>query len=98
MAMFSNAWQSFSKIYWWEVFLTLSQSFSMKTRFMLESALSGFTHYVRSIPITLSVKKWHLGKPSNPCKRGNMDVKTVTMMMMSTPKHTVLLQCCASVA
>ena len=33
----------------------MSQSFSMKSHFMLESALSGITHYVRSIPITPSV-------------------------------------------
>ena len=35
-------------------FFTMSQSFSMKTRFVLESTY-GITHYVRSIPITLSV-------------------------------------------
>ena len=38
-------------------FFTMSQSFSMKTRFMPESALSRITHYVRSIPITLSVHR-----------------------------------------
>ena len=31
-------------------FITMSQSFNMKTRFMLESALYGITLYVRSIP------------------------------------------------
>ena len=57
MAMFSNAWQSFSKIYWWEVFFTMFQCFGMKTRFMLESALYGTTNYVRSIPNMLSVEE-----------------------------------------
>ena len=33
-----------------ESFFTKSQSSSMKTSFMLVSALSGITHYVRSIP------------------------------------------------
>ena len=28
------------------------------------------------------VEEWHFGKPSNPCKRGNTDVKTMMMMMM----------------
>jgi hypothetical protein len=28
------------------------------------------------------VAEWHYGKPSNPCKRGNTDVKTMMMMMM----------------
>ena len=27
--------------------------------------------------------EWHFGEPSNPCKRGKTDVKTVMMMMMS---------------
>jgi hypothetical protein len=26
--------------------------------------------------------EWNFGKPSNPCKRGNTDVKTMMMMMM----------------
>ena len=29
-------------------------------------------------------EKWHFGEPSNPCQRGNTDVKTVLMMMMNT--------------
>jgi len=28
------------------------------------------------------VEEWHFGKPSNPCKRGNTDVKALMMMMM----------------
>ena len=35
---------------------TMSQSFGMKTRFVLESTY-GITHYVRPIPITLSVEQ-----------------------------------------
>jgi len=28
------------------------------------------------------VGKWHFGEPSNPYKRGKMDVETMMMMMM----------------
>ena len=39
---------------WLENCFTMSQSLGTKTRFVLENAY-GVTHYVRSIPITLSV-------------------------------------------
>jgi hypothetical protein len=32
--------------------------------------------------ISWCMEEWHFGKPSNPCKRGNTDVKTMMMMMM----------------
>ena len=54
MAMFSNAWQSLSTICGWEVVLQCLKVLDMETRFVLESTY-GITHYVRSIPITLSV-------------------------------------------
>jgi hypothetical protein len=32
------------------------------------------------------LEEWHFGEPSNPCKRGNTDVKPM-MMMMFTVNH-----------
>ena len=37
------------------------------------------------------LEEWHFGEPSNPCKRGNADVKPM-MMMISSPKPLQLWQ------
>ena len=44
---------------WVESSFTMSQSVGMEIRFVLESTY-GITHYVRSIPITLSECIWFL--------------------------------------
>ena len=54
MALFSKRLAKFEQNFVVGSCFTMSQSFGMKIRFVLEST-HGITHYVRSIPITLSV-------------------------------------------